>query len=126
LVKSEKYRSLSRLDKIHELVKIGAWATAEFVAYSEDITVKRSMLLALIRIARNDTWNAFALLKEAEKDEDLKSHAKLFLSYIALKNKDETSAKGEFVNVNSQDLSSWEKVIYKVLKERFATNEAKL
>jgi hypothetical protein len=73
----------TRLDQIHKYLAIGAWAPAEVTAYTSNSPKERTMLLAFMRLAMGDTWNAAPLLKEAASDPAQAPHANLMLAAIA-------------------------------------------
>jgi hypothetical protein len=78
-----KKNPTTRLDAVRRYLMIGAWAPAEVLAYQAPSGKERSLLLAFIRIAMGDTWNAAPLLKEAYTDPAQAPHAYLFLAAIA-------------------------------------------
>jgi len=73
------------VERVWELIEMGAWATAEFEAAAITHDEERSVAQALIRMAEDDRWSAVLLLREI-KDKDLKVFADLLLARIKASN----------------------------------------
>ncbi|MBN1114417.1 MAG: hypothetical protein JXA66_03675 [Oligoflexia bacterium] len=66
---------VSDTDKIISILTLGGWLKAEQMAFSEGNTYKKALLLAVIRMAKNDIWNSLPLLDKASESAELSGKA---------------------------------------------------
>lgn len=107
---------VDRLEKIYSYLKLGAWATAEYAAYSAPTFQERTILLGFIRLALGDTWNAAPLFDEANKDPKFSRHGKLFMARIAWRFGNKEYASRELAGVTRQGFHEWEKLLFDEMK----------
>lgn len=101
--------SLNRTAQILELLEIGAWASAEQLAYSAPQASEKNFLLGLIRLAIGDAWNAATIFKELRNDAAQGYRARLILARIAWRFGHPEIAKAELQSIPTKVVfSAWE------------------
>jgi tetratricopeptide (TPR) repeat protein len=107
----------TKLDDVRRYLSIGAWAPAEVMAYSSNSPKERALLLAYIRVAMGDTWNAAPLLKDATTDSAQAPHAYLLLAAIAWRHGAFGVAADQLNHIRGQpQFLGWEEKIYDEVK----------
>ncbi|HUP58370.1 MAG TPA: hypothetical protein VM598_13010, partial [Bdellovibrionota bacterium] len=107
-----------RLDAVRQYLTIGAWAPAEVLAFAATSPKERTLLLAVIRLAMGDTWNAAPLFKEVTGDPQQAPHAYLMLAGIAWRHGHLRLAADQLSRIRQgAKLLDWEEKIYDQIKD---------